>query len=600
MLRWLRSSLPARAGFAVAIIATFAMLSAFSAGLIAWIGADDAAAINTTGSLRMATYRLSWRLQAGAPAAEIRHLRDDFERRLTSEDIRQALALHSSAALHHAYTEVLVRWRHDLRPALDQGRPAHFLAQTDDFVRQVDDLTRLLQQQSEKLQTWQLDIQGAALLVTVIILLIGMYELESSVIAPLQELVEVTERFKRGDLQGRVAYRSPDELGKLAESFNAMADAIEESHRTLESRVESKTRTLALANSTLELLLQSSRSIATSTTGAETLDELIRRFQQRLPGLTLTLCLQPAQPAPGGKLIALHGNASREICSRLDCSACARRQAPGQQSYAIESQGQRLGELQVRFREPRAPQPWEAELIQALADLIGTALILEQQREKDYQLLLMAERATIARELHDSLAQSLSYLNLQASRLHTLIRRGEPSVRLEAVLEEVRHGIHSAYQQLRELLVTFRLRMEEGGLEQAMEDAVKEFSQRGNVEIDLDSGALATPLSAAEQIHLLQIMREALSNCARHAQAQQVWVRLEQNGEEVELCVEDDGVGLSLDFDQRQHHGVSIMRERAHSLGGQLVLERRMPTGTRVRLVFRPRFLGQPLTRSTA
>ena len=62
MLRWLRSSLPARAGLAVALIALLAFTSALSAGVIAWLSEDDAAAINTAGSLRMATYRLTWKL----------------------------------------------------------------------------------------------------------------------------------------------------------------------------------------------------------------------------------------------------------------------------------------------------------------------------------------------------------------------------------------------------------------------------------------------------------------------------------------------------------------------------------------------------------
>jgi two-component system nitrate/nitrite sensor histidine kinase NarX len=64
-------------------------------------------------------------------------------------------------------------------------------------------------------------------------------------------------------------------------------------------------------------------------------------------------------------------------------------------------------------------------MIQALADLVGTALSLERQRERDYRLVLLDERTIIARELHDSLAQALTYMKLQVARLHTLIQRGE-------------------------------------------------------------------------------------------------------------------------------------------------------------------------------
>src|SRR5690606_34123475 len=108
-------------------------------------------------------------------------------------------------------------------------------------------------------------------------------ELQNSVITPLQELVGATERFRAGDLNARIQYRSSDELGQMADSFNAMADAIEESHLTLASRVAEKTQQLAQSNAALELLYRSASSIASSPANAEQLDALIDSFQQRLP-----------------------------------------------------------------------------------------------------------------------------------------------------------------------------------------------------------------------------------------------------------------------------------------------------------------------------
>jgi two-component system nitrate/nitrite sensor histidine kinase NarX len=380
----------------------------------------------------------------------------------------------------------------------------------------------------------------------------------------------------------------------MALSFNAMADAIEESHRTLESRVAEKTQNLAQSNAALELLYQSSRSIASSPANAEQLDELIDSFQQRLPGLRLTLCLKGDTQAPVEHLIALHGNESREICARSDCASCQRHTQPNGLDFIISSQGNSLGELCAHYEDGHTPRQWEQELIQALANLIGTSLSLERQREQDNRLLLLDERTTIARELHDSLAQALSYMKLQVSRLQTLIRRGESSEVLLEVSDELREGLNSAYRQLRELLTTFRLQIQDGGIEQALDDTAREFAERGNLRVLLHAEPLAFTLSATEQIHLLQIAREALSNCARHAQASQAWVHLRQCGENVELLVEDDGVGIDPAFDSRHHHGLNIMQERARSLGGSLALTPREPLGTRVRLLFCPEFLRQP------
>ncbi|MBF7728664.1 ATP-binding protein [Pseudomonas sp. N040] len=600
MLQWLKSSLPARAGLAVILIAVLALSSAISAGLLAWVSEDDAAAINTAGSLRMATYRLSWKLESGASPEQIGALQADLDQRLHSKALRKLLSGKADDALQQSFNQLLGNWQDNLRPALERGDKAFFQQQADTFVAQLEHFVSLLQQQSERRQGWQQSIQGAALLLTVFILLVGMYQLQNGVIIPLNDLVSATERFRAGDLDARIEYRSEDELGLMALSFNAMADAIEESHRTLESRVREKTQNLAQSNAALELLYLSSRSFASSPANAAQLDQLIDRFQQRLPGLRLSLCLHGNPLEPGEQLIALHGNQSREVCSINDCDSCERQNQPSVQSFSITSQGHNFGDLRAHYDDGHAPQTWERELIGALTNLIGTALSLERQREQDNRLLLLDERTTIARELHDSLAQALSYMKLQVSRLQTLIRRGESAEQLEAVSEEIREGLNNAYRQLRELLTTFRLQIQDGGLQQALEDTAHEFASRGNFEVQLDCASLPFSLTATEQIHLLQIAREALSNCARHAAAAHAWISLRQHEEDLELLIEDDGCGITPGFDSRQHHGLTIMQERARSLHGRLQMGARAGGGTRIELHFRPHFLSQHSDKESA
>src|SRR3546814_12202313 len=103
-----------------------------------------------------------------------------------------------------------------------------------------------------------------------------------------------------------------------------------------------------------------------------------------------------------------------------------------------------------------------SDLIQALANLIGTSLSLKRQREQDHRLLLLDERTIIARDLHDSLAQALSYMKLQVSRMQTLMRRGEPVQTLETVTAELREGLNNAYRQFRALRTNARQRVGSG------------------------------------------------------------------------------------------------------------------------------------------
>lgn len=592
MLHWLKGSLPARAGLAVTLIAVFALASALSTGIIARLSEGDASAINTAGSLRMATYRLSWKIEAGADIQSIQMHGGNLEKRLESPELTNVLR--NNEALRLAYDQLQQRWVNDLKPALFNGDPRQFLKNADSFVEQLDQFVYVLQQRNESKQAWQQAIQGLALFVTTFVLMIGMYQLQSTVLTPLQELNRANQRFRAGDLSARVSYQATDELGQVVNSFNAMAAAIEESHRTLESRVAEETANLAQANAALQLLYRSSRSLASQAADADTLGQLLKSFQERLPGLQLSLCLHGDPQQPVGQLIALHGQALREICSPTDCASCTLHNRDNLIACPVVNLGSELGELRAAFTGGRPAQDWEMELIQALANLIGTALSLERQREQEHRLLIFEERAVIARELHDSLAQALSYIKLQVSRLQTLIRRGESLATVGTVSEEIRDGLNTAYRQLRELLTTFRLSIKEGGLDQALRDTALEFSARSQFEVNLQVSPLAVPLSASEQIHLLQIAREALSNCARHSGASHVQVTLQQGNEVIELLIEDDGCGVSGEHDRRQHHGMTIMRERARSLAGQLTVTDRVPHGTRVQLRFHPEFLGNP------
>ena len=113
----------------------------------------------------------------------------------------------------------------------------------------------------------------------------------------------------------------------------------------------------------------------------------------------------------------------------------------------------------------------------------------------------------IARELHDSLAQALSYMKIQASLLQPLL--GEPARAAEAarVLTDLREGISAAYRQLRELLVSFRLELS-GDFPSLLREAVQEHAARGGVTVKLSTRLADCALSPNQEVHVLQIVRE--------------------------------------------------------------------------------------------
>lgn len=134
----------------------------------------------------------------------------------------------------------------------------------------------------------------------------------------------------------------------------------------------------------------------------------------------------------------------------------------------------------------------------------------------------MEERATIARELHDSIAQSLSCMKMQVSCLQ-MQDEGMPESSKQ-LLSQIRNELNTSWIQLRELLTTFRLQLTEPGLRPALESSCQEFSAVLGFPVKLDYQLPPRFVPSHRAIHVLQIAREALSNVLKHAEATAVTV----------------------------------------------------------------------------
>ena len=222
----------------------------------------------------------------------------------------------------------------------------------------------------------------------------------------------------------------------------------------------------------------------------------------------------------------------------------------------------------------QAPESFEfgetpLQLTQTTAMLMALALTGWSRGQEERRGALLEERAAIARELHDSLAQSLAFLKIQVARLQATLRetpsQGPAATETAA---QLRDGVSSAYRQVKELITAFRVRIGSHGLSRALEEAVDEFTQRSGLVIALDNRLGDIGLTVNEEFHMLQVVREALSNTVRHARATHVSVSLTAtHGGPVVAIVQDDGKGFSETIAEPQHYGLSIMRERAASLG---------------------------------
>jgi two-component system nitrate/nitrite sensor histidine kinase NarX len=216
------------------------------------------------------------------------------------------------------------------------------------------------------------------------------------------------------------------------------------------------------------------------------------------------------------------------------------------------------------------------------------AVSLSEQKSQEQRLAMLNERTVIARELHDSLAQALSYLQIQVTLLQKTQEKQKYD-KQQPIIDELKGGLSSAYRQLRELLTTFRLKIDAGGLKAALEHSVNDLGDRSPMNITLDYQLNDIPLSSSEEIHLLQIVREAGQNAIHHSQGSNVAICLKQSSNgSIALKITNDGVSIPNTPERTDHYGLAIMKERSRHLGGEIDIYPVKGGGTEVAFEFQP------------
>ncbi len=257
--------------------------------------------------------------------------------------------------------------------------------------------------------------------------------------------------------------------------------------------------------------------------------------------------------------------------------------------FPLVQDDQNYGVLVVRVPFSMTIDSWQYQLLQSVADQIAVALSLRNQSNQERRVSLLNERTIIARELHDSLAQSLSYLKIQVMRLQKTYDKGIEGEIFQELIDEIREGLASAYRQLRELLSTFRLKIDGDGLKGALAHAVDQMASRSEMEIELKYSIDAIPLTPNEEIHLLQVAKESLQNAVHHSKGTKAILEIFQKDKNIKLRVCDDGVGIPDDPEKINHYGLAIMKERSKHLNGALKLVRQETGGTCVEMEFCPK-----------
>ncbi|CAM4099144.1 nitrate/nitrite two-component system sensor histidine kinase NarX [Serratia silvae] len=547
----------------------------------------NAHAINKAGSLRMQSYRLLSQVPLDAHSDILMQGLTQDE---TSRDLQQAL---EREGLTPQLITLRDYWLNQLQPRLRQAQhPADAAPQVAHFVSLLDKLVSDIDHQTERRLLMVTLVQGGFIVLTLLLLVGTICYLRRRLLHPWRQLVAMALAVGRGDFSGRFAQRGhQDEMSSLGAALNTMSDELATIYARLEQRVAEKTADLQQKNQVLSFLYRTSRQLHTSEPICSRLTPILNQLQTLTPLHSLQVRLYENNSQE--QFLQLSGNQPLrpEYCHNPVCSACLSEHQPHSQghpslSWSLSDQLGNYGIVVAQHAPEQRLNDEQCQLMNTLVEQLTSVLAIERQVDHQQQLMLMEERAAIARELHDSIAQSLTCLKMQTSCLQ--MQGAELPPASLALVQQMREEINTAYRQLRELLTTFRLRLTEPGLLAALQSTVQEFNQRLGIAIELDYQLGPRSVPAYQAIHLLQITREALSNIHQHAQASQVAIRVVNLQGEVTLSVSDNGRGLPDISERPDHYGLIIMRDRAKSLHGQCEILPCGGGGTEVRVTFRP------------
>ncbi|PIB13117.1 nitrate/nitrite two-component system sensor histidine kinase NarQ [Vibrio rotiferianus] len=528
---------------------------------------NDAEAVNVSGSMRMQSYRLAHDIQS--ESVDYSSHIDLFE---------QSIYSHSMLALQHwsvpdditkDYYRLILRW-HELKSVLKSQDRDRYLVLVAGFVKQIDAFVFKLQHYSEQKLINLAWIGGLGLGGILFVSMFVVHFVRLEVVRPLRALVFASEQIQNRSFNVSLNVSSDNEMGILTRTFNNMAHDLGQLYRGLEQAVNEKTRKLQHANQSLQVLYDSSKELTASRIHQENFQAILQHIVS-LEGIRAVKLEIDQIGEPNW--ILTEGEECRHDCD----SEC--------HSKTLTLDGEHLGYLHWKAG---LPCPNES-LIDNFVQILSRAVYYNRAQRQAEQLLLMEERATIARELHDSLAQALSYLKIQVSLLKRSVK-GLPDevavAQTAQVIAELDTGLSAAYTQLRELLTTFRLSIKEGSFGQALQEMVATLDEQTTAIISLNNQLSSTELDAHQQVHLLQLIREATINAIKHAQAENINIECLESDGFVTVRVEDDGVGFDRQDEKLNHYGMSIMQERAARLHADLSVEAQRDMGCTVTLEF--------------
>lgn len=605
-----------------------ALLSVVFTLLLSWRLEGASTAINDAGSLRMQTYRLAYMVGNHATERQINNQIKEFEQSLQKVSRTDAINPLLPAQRPQAYdliqSMLVIDWQSNILPKLQK----HTLPTNIDLYRfagNIDLFVQALENANEENTRWLRRFQMALILMILIAAGVMIKFHYSWIIRPLEALLDGVQTIGRGGFGVAIPTGYIQEFAQVSKGFNQMSAHLKTLYTDLEGLVARQTQDLARQNRDLEMLYQTTRDLHQTHTPTKAAEEFLSR-------------VVPAVSASAGSIRLLDFERKRtdlvastglpadvqtaEQCSELEACLCGHKdkggeggrpsEKPSGQSacfydardygnlpfvtghpgfarvsvFPILYKSEELGILTLYFSDGIELGENDDSLLRTLCGQLGVSIANSRFAQERSQLAVLQERNLIAQGLHDSIAQTLTFLNLQVQMLDSAYKAGEKE-QMEENIRFLTDGVQECYDDVRELLLNFRTKISNKDFPEAVTSLLARFEQQTQIEVDTAWRDDGPSLNNDEQLQVIFILQESLSNIRKHAQAHHVVVELD-NRHDFTLRIRDDGVGFDtgrLKNMSEAHVGLGIMQERARRINAVLSVESQPHQGTTVTLV---------------
>lgn len=435
------------------------------------------------------------------------------------------------------------------------------------------------------------------------------------------DLSEWTNHLLDGDFSARMLVRTERCPSRgIREHINEIANDYEELSELQQEQLAKQARRIEQKRHYLSVLYD----VAASINKSNNLDDLLERFLHTLTSVvkakaaTVRLLDKNDQmrlvasiglsdevikqedtlPAPDclcGKVLidSTVKNSKNKHCSLVNNSDYFNSEDEVEMlAIPLQYRGKTLGVYNLFV--PRKQQEYlneENELLVSIGQHLGMAIEQAGVEEDARTLSIIEERTRMAHELHDSLAQTLASLRFKVRLFDDSMNQGNEEV-IWHELEGLENTIDVAYAELRSLITHFRAPIDGKGVVRSVELVAERFRQETDLDVFFYHNWDFETLPRESEIEVIRIVQEALANIKKHAKADNVRILLSSTEEgHCSVLVEDDGIGLLTDqavpnTETGEHIGLSIMKERAGRINGEIQFESDEGEGTLVQLSF--------------